>query len=75
MPKVDIGMISSISSNDSGQITFDFSSPTVAPTAFTFNMADNKLHQLAKVSTFGFDFSNYLHAPQRARLVRLRPRL
>jgi len=57
MPKVDIGMISSISSNDSGQITFDFSSPTVAPTAFTFNMADNKLHQLAKVSTFGFDFS------------------
>ena len=58
MPKTDIGIISSLATNDSGDVVFDFSSPTVPPTAFMFRMGENKLKQLGKVSTFGFDFSD-----------------
>jgi dipeptidyl aminopeptidase/acylaminoacyl peptidase len=57
MPKTEIGIISNIGSNDSGEVVFDFSSPTTAPTAFKFNVGENKLRQIAKISTFGYDFS------------------
>ena len=63
MPKLDIGVIyeyagSAISSNDNGEIVFSYTSPTVPPTAFKFKLGENKLEQVGKVSTFGFDFSN-----------------
>ncbi|HDL04104.1 MAG TPA: S9 family peptidase [candidate division Zixibacteria bacterium] len=58
MPKTDIGIISGLSSNDSGDVVFDFSAPTVPPTAYMFKMGENKLHQIGHVSTFGFDFSH-----------------
>jgi len=58
MPKTDIGIITGISSNDSGDVTFAFSSPTVPPTAFIFKQGENKLRQIGNVSTFGYDFSN-----------------
>ncbi len=58
MPKTDIGIISGPSTNDSGDVVFGFSSPTVAPTAYEFKLGENKLKQIGKVSTFGYDFSN-----------------
>jgi len=58
MPKTEIGVISSMSSNDSGDVVFDFSSPTVPPTAYMFKLGENKLQQIGHVSTFGFDFSH-----------------
>jgi dipeptidyl aminopeptidase/acylaminoacyl peptidase len=63
MPKLDVGVISeysgsAISANDNGQIVFSYSSPTVPPTAYTFKLNENKIQQIGKVSTFGFDFSN-----------------
>ncbi len=58
MPTTEIGIITSLSSNDSGDVVFDFSSPTVAPTAFKFKLGENKLQQIGKISTFGYDFSN-----------------
>ncbi|MEW5925016.1 MAG: prolyl oligopeptidase family serine peptidase [Candidatus Zixiibacteriota bacterium] len=57
MPKTDIGIIDAVHANDSGDVVFDFSGPTVPPTAFMFKMGENKLKQIGKVSTFGFDFS------------------
>jgi len=58
MPDTKIGIITKISSNDSGDVVFDFSSPNVPPTAYKFNMGENKLEQIGKISTFGYDFSN-----------------
>lgn len=63
MPKLDVGVISeysgsAIGANDSGQIVFSYTSPTVPPTAYTFKLNENKLQQIGRVSTFGFDFSN-----------------
>nr|MBN2277326.1 S9 family peptidase [candidate division Zixibacteria bacterium] len=58
MPETEIGIISSMGSNDSGDVVFDFSSPTMPPTAYKFKLGENKLQQIGKVSTFGNDFSN-----------------
>jgi len=63
MPELDIGVISeyagsAINANDSGQIVFSYSSPTVPPTAYTFTLNENKLQRIGKVSTFGYDFSD-----------------
>jgi len=58
MPETEIGIISSLAANDSGQVVFDFSSPKVAPTAYIFEIGDRKLQQVGKISTFGFDFSD-----------------
>lgn len=57
MPKTDIGIIETISSNDSGDVVFNFSSPVTAPTAYEFKLGENKLNRIVKLSTFGFDFS------------------
>lgn len=57
-PNVGIGIVSGISTNDSGEVVFAFSSPTVPPTAYKFKLGDNKLTQIGKVSTFGYDFSD-----------------
>jgi dipeptidyl aminopeptidase/acylaminoacyl peptidase len=63
VPKVDIGVIneysgSAITSNDSNDYVFSYSSPKTPPTVFYFKLGENKLEQVGKVSTFGFDFSN-----------------
>ncbi|MCX6827880.1 MAG: prolyl oligopeptidase family serine peptidase [candidate division Zixibacteria bacterium] len=57
MPNTDIGIISNIGSNDSGEVVFDFSAPTMPPTVFKFKLGENKLQQIGKISTFGYDFS------------------
>jgi len=58
LPSTEIGIVSGVSGNDIGDIVFGFSSPKVAPTAFTFKLGDVNLEQIGKVSTFGFDFSD-----------------
>jgi dipeptidyl aminopeptidase/acylaminoacyl peptidase len=58
VPKPEIGIISGMSGNDSGDVVFSFSSPKVSPTAFKFEVGDTKLEQIGKISTFGFDFSD-----------------
>jgi dipeptidyl aminopeptidase/acylaminoacyl peptidase len=58
VPQPAIGVASGLSSNDLGDITFGFSSPTTPPTAFTFSLGDTEIKQAGGVSTFGFDFSN-----------------
>jgi prolyl oligopeptidase PreP (S9A serine peptidase family) len=58
VPQPEIGVISNISSNDYGDIVFDFSSPPVAPNFYHFRLGWENIRQMAIVSTFGFDFSN-----------------
>jgi len=57
-PNTGIGIISGISTNDSGDVVFDFNAPTVPPTAYKFRLGETQLTPIAHVSTFGFDFSN-----------------
>lgn len=63
LPKLDIGVLGGVgagdmSANDLGDIVFSFSSPKTPPTAFKFSLGDTTVHQIGKVATFGFDFSN-----------------
>ena len=63
MPEVEIGVINeyyggAIRGNDKGEIVFSYSSPKTPPTAYKFNLNENKLKQIGSVSTFGFDFSD-----------------
>ena len=58
MPEMEIGIISELSGNDSGDVVFGFTSPRIPPTAFMFKIGDTKVKQLGKISTFGYDFSN-----------------
>lgn len=64
-PELGIGVIfgyapASIgyAANDLGDITYSFSSPSTAPSAYSFRLGAEKLTKWAAVSTFGFDFSN-----------------
>ncbi len=57
-PDVGIGIISGVATNDSGDVAFSFSSPTVAPTAYMFKLGETELTRIGKVSTFGYDFSD-----------------
>jgi len=57
VPQPEIGVISNVSSNDYGDIAFDFSSPRVAPTFFHFRLGWESIEQMVPISTFGFDFS------------------
>ena len=57
-PEIGIGIVDGVSTNDSGDVVFTFNSPTVAPTAYKFHLGDSEKTMIAKVSTFGFDFSN-----------------
>jgi dipeptidyl aminopeptidase/acylaminoacyl peptidase len=58
VPQTEIGIATSIASNDLGDVVFAFSSPTTAPTCYSFKLGGTELEQIGKVSTFGFDFSN-----------------
>jgi len=51
-------VVSGVSTNDSGDVVFAFNSPTVAPTTYKFKLGETELTQIAKVSTFGYDFSD-----------------
>lgn len=57
-PKIEIGVINSISGNDFGEIVYGFSSPRTPPNAFAFRVGSNVVNQITSVATFGFDFSN-----------------
>jgi len=57
VPQPSIGVATGIAANDSGDVVFSFSSPTIPPTAYTFHLGENKIENIGKVSTFGFDFS------------------
>ncbi len=57
VPAIPIGVASSITGNDLGDICFGFSSPQVPPVAYLFKLGLNELKQVTKISTFGFDFS------------------
>ncbi len=56
-PQPDIGVMFSISGNDKGDFIFDFSSPRTPPSCFKFHLGDKELTKIAKVASFGFDFS------------------
>jgi len=57
-PQPEIGIVGGIFSSEAGEVVFNFSAPTISPTAYKFKIGDDKLERLAGVSTFGFDFSN-----------------
>ena len=57
-PQPEIGVISGVSSNEKGEVILTFSTPKTPPAAYKFDLGDNKLEQIASISTFGFDFSN-----------------
>lgn len=57
IPSPGVGIIGGASSNDLGDIVFDFNSPTVPPTAFYVANGTSELQQIGSVSTFGHDFS------------------
>ncbi|MCP4704767.1 MAG: S9 family peptidase [candidate division Zixibacteria bacterium] len=58
IPQPEIGNVSGIFSNESNEVVFNFSAPTISPAAYKFKIGDDKLEKLAGVSTFGFDFSD-----------------
>ena len=58
VPQPEIGVISNVSSNDYGDIVFDFSSPRKAPTFYHFRLGWKDVREMVPISTFGFDFSN-----------------
>ncbi|MBN2227133.1 MAG: S9 family peptidase [candidate division Zixibacteria bacterium] len=58
LPQTDIGIISSATGNDLGDLVFEYSSPSVPPTAFKGKIGETAVTQIGKVSTFGFDFSD-----------------
>lgn len=57
-PETGIGIVSSVSTNDSGDVVFTFVSPNVAPRAYQFKLGETDKELVAKVSTFGYDFSD-----------------
>jgi protease II len=64
VPKLPVGVLSgggpydeNGSTNDLGDFVYGFSSPNIPPSIFYFKLGENKITQLATVSTFGFDFS------------------
>ncbi|MBN2565321.1 MAG: S9 family peptidase [Candidatus Eisenbacteria bacterium] len=57
VPSPGVGMVAGASSNDHGDLVFDFNSPTVPPTAFYLANGSDDIEQIGSVSTFGHDFS------------------
>ncbi|MCP4584147.1 MAG: S9 family peptidase [candidate division Zixibacteria bacterium] len=64
VPKIPVGVLAgggpydeNGATNDNGDFVYGFSSPNVAPSLYHFKLGENKITQLATVSTFGFDFS------------------
>jgi dipeptidyl aminopeptidase/acylaminoacyl peptidase len=58
VPDVPVGVVGPLYANDSGDIAFTFSSPSMPGTPFLFHLGDTTLTQFGKVATFGFDFSH-----------------
>jgi dienelactone hydrolase len=57
VPQVEIGVVSSLSGNDFGEIVFEFNSANRPNTIFYGRLNSALLKTVATVATFGFDFS------------------
>ncbi|MFH1690002.1 MAG: prolyl oligopeptidase family serine peptidase [Candidatus Eisenbacteria bacterium] len=57
LPAPGVGIIGSPSVNDSGDMVFDFNSPSTPPTVLYLGVSGSELEQVASISTFGHDFS------------------
>ncbi len=58
VPKMDVGVMDELSTNDFGETVVDFSSPTTPPSNYSFKVGEREIKKVANVATFGFDFSN-----------------
>jgi dipeptidyl aminopeptidase/acylaminoacyl peptidase len=56
-PAIGIGVVSSLSSNDFGEIVFESNSPNLPNTIFYTRLNTKAIQTVATVATFGFDFS------------------
>jgi dipeptidyl aminopeptidase/acylaminoacyl peptidase len=57
LPQPEVGVIIDLSSNDFGDMTFSYSSPTSPPTCYHFRLGWDRIEKMVPIATFGFDFS------------------